>query len=91
MQAKEMASTNHAHPSGETMVSKVAKKVPTYRGTEISKSFIQCRLQSWQAHLERISPYLEFGEGVWWKAEGDGYVFFLILTKTLTMINMVQN
>ncbi len=30
MQAKEMASTNHAHPSDESMVSKVAKKVPTY-------------------------------------------------------------
>ena len=76
MQAKEMTNTNNSHQSDESMVSKLAKKVPTYKGTVISKSFIQCRLQSWQAHLERISPYLEFGEGVWWKAEGDGYIFF---------------
>ena len=76
MQAKEMTNTNNSHQSDESMVSNMAKKVPTYKGTVISKSFIQCSLQSWQAHLERISPYLEFGEGVWWKAEGDGYIFF---------------
>lgn len=87
MQAKVMTNTNNSYQSDESMVSKLAKKVPTYERTVISKSFLQCRLQSWQAHLERISPYLEFGVGVWWKAEGDGY----ILIKILTMMYMVQN
>ena len=29
----------------------------------------------WQAHLQRISPYLQHGEGVWWKAIDGGYQF----------------
>ena len=81
MQSKEMINTSHSHPSDESMVSQFAKKVPSYKETVISKSFIKHCLQSWQSHLERISAYLEFGEGVWWKAE-DGYVFFFTLTKT---------
>ncbi len=34
------------------------------------------RIQSWQAHLQRISPYLQQGEGVWWKGEAESYKFF---------------
>ena len=42
----------------ETIVSSVAKSLPPYPGTTITKSFIQARTHSWQAHMQRISPFL---------------------------------
>lgn len=57
-------------------VSKASKQVPPYKGTIISRYFLDSHLQSWQAHLERISPYLEHGEGVWWQEVEGGYKFF---------------
>lgn len=36
--------------------------------TFIEKSYIECRMASWQAHLQRISKFLLYGEGVWWKS-----------------------
>ena len=64
MQAKEMTSTSHTPQSQESMVSQVAKPVPSYEGTVVSKAFLEQRLPSWQAHLVRISQYLELGNMV---------------------------
>ena len=42
----------------------------------MDSNFIAKRIPSWQAHLQRISPFLQHGENVWWKSEGNGYRFF---------------
>jgi len=59
----------------DTIVSKAAKSVLEYKGTHIPLEFVQKHKDSWQAHLERISPYLLHGEGVWWKQTENGYMF----------------
>ena len=74
MQAKEIVKTG-PNATQDSIVSRVSKQVPPYKGTRVSKSFVSSRIQSWQAHLERISPYLEHG-GVWWQAAEGGYAFF---------------
>lgn len=78
MQAKEetgFGSTLTSLKKQDSLVTEVAKKVPLYNGTFVSKDFIQSRMSSWQAHLQRISPYLQYGEGIWWIAVNDGYQF----------------
>lgn len=75
MQAKEIVQTG-PNTTQDSIVSRVSKQVPPYEGTYVSKSFVNSHIQSWQAHLERISPYLEHGEGVWWQAAEGGYTFF---------------
>ena len=52
--------------SAQTRVEKVACKSPPFSGTVISKSFIDSRSHSWQAHVQRISHYLLPGK-VWWE------------------------
>ena len=59
----------------EGRVSQAALYLPNYPGMRISKSFIQQHLSSWQAHLKRISTFLQMGKGVWWIADHDCYVF----------------
>lgn len=59
----------------ESMVTSAAHKVPPFKGTSISTSFLKKRMQSWQAHLRRISNYLEHGEEVWWKRKEEFYCF----------------
>lgn len=46
-----------------------------YSGSFLTKAILLSRMASWQAHLQRISSYLQYGEGVWWKALYDGYQF----------------
>ena len=78
MQAKEMTgatSTIASLQKQATMVTEVAKKVPKYRGTVVSQEYIKTRLASWQAHLQRISLYLQVGEGIWWEYVDRGYTF----------------
>ena len=78
MQAKDLTGTNSTTTSLKrqaTMVTEVANKVPPYSGTVISTEFLKTRMASWQAHLQRISPYLIHGEGVWWKREQQSYRF----------------
>ena len=60
----------------DTIVSSVAKKLPPFKGTFVDSSFVVKRSPSWQTHLQRISPFLQHGENVWWKSEGKGYQFF---------------
>ena len=50
----------------ESQVSHVAKDLPELPGTTVKRSFIMHRQDSWQNHLQRISPFLIAGEGVWW-------------------------
>ena len=49
--------------------SMVAEYLPTYPGTVINKEFGKNRLQIWEAHLQRISEYLEYGVGGWFSQD----------------------
>lgn len=60
--------------------SKISKEAQGIRefitdNTFIEKSCIECRMASWQAHLQQISKFLLYGEGVWWKIRESGYEF----------------
>ena len=59
----------------ESQVQTASKAVPPFQCTKLPVSFIQKHTRSWQAHLVRISRYLLPGEGAWWKAEGENYIF----------------
>ena len=79
LQARQKSNeTQQSVQKQETIVSSVAKSLPPYQGTTITKSFIQARTHSWQAHMQRISPFLVCGENVWWAQTEDmsGYKFF---------------
>ena len=43
-------------------------------GTFVTKSFIEERSHSWQAHIKRISPFLLTSK-VWWKESENGFRF----------------
>ena len=58
----------------ESIVRSVSTKLPAYKGTVVAKEFINEHLTSWQAHLERISIFLEHGQ-TWWKESDIGYMF----------------
>ena len=60
---------------GDSQVSHVAKDMPQLSGTKVKTTFIQQREDSWQVHLQRISPFLVAGEGVWWFYTSNGFVF----------------
>ena len=57
-------------------VSRDAKQLPPYKGTCLTKDFIGARSNSFQAHLECISPYLECGPDVWWEEVAGNVMFF---------------
>lgn len=61
---------------GDSQVAHVAKALPPLPGTTIKNSFIKNRQDSWQCHLQRISPYLVFGKGIWWTSTDSGFLFF---------------
>lgn len=61
---------------GDTQVSHVAKDLPSLSGTKVKTTFIKQREDSWQIHLQRISPFLVAGEGVWWSFTSNGFVFY---------------
>lgn len=61
---------------GDTQVSHVAKELRTeLPGTSLKTSFLKHREDSWQNHLQRISPFLAAGEGVWWVRTPSGFHF----------------
>ena len=68
-------SFQHSLKKQESMVAQAAKKVPRLPGTRISNRYIQAHAYSWQAHLKKISTYLQYGEGVWWKKETNVFLF----------------
>lgn len=57
---------------GDSQVSHVAKNLPKLPGTNVKSSFIRHTEDSWQRHLQRISPFLTAGEGVWWSRVDGG-------------------
>ena len=61
----------------DSRVSKLSKQIcPNYKGTSIPQSFIESRpSSSWQAHLERIAPFLMMGPGYWWEEIGESVNF----------------
>lgn len=60
----------------ESKVAKAAQNVPPYKGTHVTEAFLEPRIKSWQQHLQRISPFLIAGKGVWWEKTSHGYLFF---------------
>ena len=75
LQAKRKVASGISMKGQDSIVSAVAKYLPTYPGTTIDKEFVYSRLRSWQAHLQRISPFLKQGEGVWWSQDAQCYKF----------------
>ena len=65
----------HSVNAADSQVSKAATAVQTTDGSIIKKAFIAERQHSWQAHLERIRPFLVHGEGVWWEQDDQSYLF----------------
>ena len=49
MQAKEIIKTG-PDEAQDGVMSKVSKQVPPYKGTNVSRSFKNSHIQSWQAH-----------------------------------------
>ena len=72
MQAKQIGTTK---ANGATIVTKAAKGIPKYPGTHIPIEFVNAHKDSWQAHLEKISPFLIHGETVWWTETESKYIF----------------
>ena len=60
---------------GDSQVSRVAADLPQLPGTRVNTSFIQQREDSWQIHLQRISPFLVAGVDVRWSYTGNGFLF----------------
>ena len=69
---KDMYSTTHG---ADTIVRTAAKGLPTFQGTVVPYSIAEKYKDSWQAHLERISPFLVCGKEVWWTSTDEGYKF----------------
>ena len=65
---------NPIHKS-DSQVRRAASNLKKLSGTRFSKSFVSRRKHSWQAHLERISPFLVYGKGVWWHDTDEDYSF----------------
>ena len=72
---KEVGKILHSMNEADSQVSRAAANLTSFKGSKISKSFIEHRLHSWQAHLERISPFL-LERGVWWR-EFNGIYYFM--------------
>ena len=72
-QERHMAMTSVK--KGDTQVTHVAKDLPKLPGTTVKNSFIKHRKDSWQNHLQRISPFLVAGEDAWWTSVDGGFHF----------------
>ena len=69
MQTKKINSTD------KTIVRNAAAHLPVFQGTYIPSDFVIAHKESWQAHLEKISPFLVYGEGTWWTKTENGFMF----------------
>ena len=75
LQAKrEVGHTVHSVNEADSQVSKAAASLPEYSRTVVLKSFVRNKTHSWQAHLERISPFL-VNEHTWWTESANAYAF----------------
>ena len=61
------------------ITSRISKEIEEMGGstmnTVIPMNFLTSRMSSWQAHLQRLSPYFLPGKGVWWQTTEEGYKF----------------
>ena len=72
---KEVGYILHSVNEADSQVSKAGANLTKFKGSKFTKPFVECRIQSWQAHLERISHFLVEGEGVWWREYDNVYYF----------------
>jgi len=72
-------------------VKRIAAALPSFPNTTVSESFLigYCGISSWKAHLEQISHHLLYGEGIWWKKVGSGFMFSM-QTMMLSSIHRPQ-
>lgn len=76
LQAKqEQRGVLAAVTKGDSQVSHVARDLPEFLPTVVTSGFVNERKDSWQAHLQRISPFLVAGAGAWWTYTPDGFCF----------------
>ena len=61
--------------NGDSQVSHVAKDLPPLPGTKVKSSYVKQREDSWQIHLQQISPFLVAGVDVWWSYTPNGFLF----------------
>ena len=52
--------------NADTIVHKAAKSLPHFQGTQIPCEFAAKYMDSWQAQLQRLSPFLVHGKQTWW-------------------------
>ena len=60
----------------ESEIAKLAHTLCAKNNTFLSWQWIAKIPTHYQAHLERISDYLKYGEGVWWESDEHGVEFF---------------
>ena len=70
LQARQKNSQAQLFKSKRQLSHLLLKAYPHTRA-QPCQSFIQTRTQSWQAHMQRISPFLVCGENVWWTQTED--------------------
>ena len=46
-----------------------------YKSYSVTESKVSKGMSSWQAHLQRIGPFLKPGIGIWWRSTNDKYEF----------------
>ena len=79
LQAKQVnGNLSSFFKSSDNGVKISSRNLPLHSRTEIQLRLLQSKLHSWQAHLERISHYLIYGEGVWWEYRKGSFVYFLM-------------
>ena len=79
LQCKRSSKTNDPLQSLRQVNSQIslsAKKLPPFKGTIFKADFVEKRVHSYQAHLQRIGHFLVLGEGVWWHTGSDGSFHF---------------
>ena len=72
---KELGKIVHSVSAADSQVSKAASSLPVFSRTTVTKIFTDKHKHSWQAHLERNSPFLVEGRGSWWHKEDGCYIF----------------
>ena len=74
---KETGKMLHSVNEADSQVSRAAATIRTCTSSAstFKKTFVAERQHSWQAHLERISPFIVHGEGVWWEQDEAAYYF----------------
>ena len=72
---KELGKIVHSVSAADSQVSKAASSLPVFNQTTVTKNFTDKHKHSWQAHLERISPFLVEGRGSWWHEKDGSYIF----------------